>query len=523
MTRCPRSLALAGLAVALCGGTCGGGSGDGGSTATVVASGAPGCTLLPSLFPPDVDFVPGHPGRAVISQFNPGLLLPLELGSGPPALGAPGPFADLRGRIAQDACGGLLDPALSDVLALGPDLAVVTASGCEALTFFDALSGEPAALEVELDPSLHGDDFPFWPEPGTGALAIAASTRICVSAAEEMRDSRGDPLARSCNPDAPSFFTSFTSGVAWAGARLFVAQSNLGAGAGGDDPQFLPGSVSVFRLDRAAAPNRLEPDPVVPVLLTHGFNPTHVTAYTTPAGRELVLVTVTGALGLRPDDPATAEREAGGFPLSDAGIDVVDARQLRLVAHIPLGRAAPSFGRIAIDPSGRVGLVGSSVSRNLYAVDLAAVSALRPDEPFRLLDGSDGGRAAIFDAESPWPLPALPGGPPSALCPGFITGVDWGADGRAAATDFCDGTLHRLAIDLSGDPPVPVPADTGRFAVAGVEAIGAPLIAESVGLPRAPGGLRFPPAAGGAAASPLIYWLGLPEGSVCTLDFANAR
>jgi len=517
-----RSLGLGAMAFALCGGTCGGGSGDGGSPATVVVSGLPGCLTLPSLFPSDLDFVPGQPERAAVVQFNPGLLLPLNLADGTPAIGAPGPFADRRGEIARDACGGLLDPALDAVVALAPDLAVVAASSCEALAFFDPLSGDLMTLEVGLDSTLHRDDFPFLPAPGSSMLAVAASTRICVSVGAGALDSRGDPVGASCNPDAPSYFTSFTSGVAWANQTLFVAQSNLGAGAGGADPQFFPGSVGVFQLDRNSVPSRIEPDPDAPVIPTYGFNPTHATAYTTPAGRELVLITVTGALGLRPDNPATVEREAGGVPLSEAGVDVIDARQRRLVAHIPLGLAAPSFGRIAIDPTGRVALLGSSISRELYAIDLGAVAALPTGAPFQVLDGSDGPSAIIFDAAAPWRLPALPGGPAEAVCPGFITGVDWSADDRAAATDFCDGTLFGLVVDLAGAPPTPVPPDPGRFTVAAVESIGAPLVAGSVGLARAPGGLRFrrEPAAAGAE---LVYWLGIPEGAVCTRDFAPAR
>src|SRR5690606_31969787 len=219
------------------------------------------------------------------------------------------------------------------------------------------------------------------------------------------------------------YYTSFTSGAAVAAGRLFVSSSNLGAGAGTLAPQFLPGTVLVF--DLARAPLAVAPHPTTPALFTTGFNPTHVTPYTTPSGRELVLVGVSGALGLRSDDPATPYREAGGVALGEAAIDVIDAEQLRVIATVPLGLAGLAFERLGIDPTGRVALIGSAIARHVYGIDLAVIDALAPDAPFVRLDGIEGPAAAIFDADAPLVLPGLPDGAPAETCPGYVVGVEW--------------------------------------------------------------------------------------------------
>ncbi|MCI0633029.1 MAG: hypothetical protein L0206_03815, partial [Actinobacteria bacterium] len=297
-----------------------------------------------------------------------------------------------------------------------------------------------------------------------------------------------------------------TSGAARVGDRLFVSTSNLGAGAGTLDPQFLPGSVLVFDLDGDLP--AIAPHPETPVVFTSGFNPTHVTPYTTPGGRELVLVGVSGATGLVTDDPTTPEREAGGLALTSAVIDVIDAQQLRRIATIPLGLAALSFERLGIDPTGRVAMIGSAVARQVFAVDLAPLDGLAPDAPPVLLAD-----AVIFDAQHPLELPGIAQGAPPETCPGYVVGVEFSSDGeRAYAVDFCDGTLSVIATDLDGDPPVPVPA--ARFQVSGVVELVASVGPDSLGFPRAPGALRVRP--GIDFEGPEVAFLvGLPEGLLC--------
>jgi hypothetical protein len=496
-----RSLAAAALAAACL-------AGAPARAAIIVDSGDPRCVSLPGSFPPGLDWLDGGAGIALVASFSPAVAVPVDMGSLPPAPTLPGPFADLRSAIADDACGGARDPQLDGIVAPGPELAFATASSCESVAFLDPASAGLADLSVAVPAGLP-ISFPFNPAPGTSELRAAISTRACLEAPAPGLDSRGDPIAPGCQPGVPSYYTSFTSGAARVGDRLFVSTSNLGAGAGTLDPQFLPGSVLVFDLDED--PPGIAPNPETPVVFTSGFNPTHVTAYTTPGGRELVLVGVSGATGLVTDDPTTPEREAGGVALGPAAIDVIDAQQIRRIATIPLGLAALSFERLGIDPTGRVAMVGSAVAREVLAVDLAPLDALDPDAPPVLLAD-----AAIFDADHPLELPGIAAGAPPETCPGYVVGVEFSSDGeRAYAADFCDGTLSVVATDLDGDPPVPVPA--ARFEVSGVVELVASVGPDSLGFPRAPGALRVRPGRPGIdfEGPELAFLVGLPEGLLC--------
>ncbi len=506
----------------LVGGSCGGGSGGGGD-APVVHVDTPDdrCIALPSQFPPGFDFVPGASGRVLAASFTPGVAVPIDVEPVPPRTTATGPLVDLRSAIAADACPGFpVDPAFDGVFAVRPDLAIVTASGCEGIAFVDPATGALRDLTVSTPSGVDPATWPSLPAPGTSAARAAASTRRCLVPPAGAVDSRGAAIpltAASCDQSQPSFFASFTSGAALAAGALFVSMSDIGANAGRPDTQFLPGAVLVFDFDPTATPPSVEPAEES-VVFTSGFNPTHVTPYRTPSGRELVLVTVSGALGLVPDDPATPEREAGGTALSPAAIDVIDAASRRRVATIPLGLAAPSFDRVAIDPTGRVAVVGSAIARLLYAVDLAPLDGLAlpaPGDPPLVLDGSTGPNAVVFDAASPLALRARPNGAPVATCPGYVVGADFSATGeKLFATDFCDGTLAIVGVDLAG-APVPVPAD--RFHVLDALPIAAPLDSSSLGLARAPGSVRVRPGRPGADyhGPDVLFTIGIPEGQLC--------
>jgi hypothetical protein len=484
--------------------------------AVIVDSSDPRCVSLPGRFPPGRDFGPGAEGVAAVANFSPGLVVPVDVEPVPPEPAAPGPFFDLRSAIAADACSSSRDPELDGVVAVAPDLALATASSCECVAFIDPRSGGLRDFEVGVPAGFAPGSFPFAPAPGTAQLRAAVSTRACVTPPPPALDSFGAPIAPGCDPGAPSYLTSFTSGVARVGDRLFVATSNIGSGAGTLATQFLPGTVLVFDLDLGAPIPTLHPNAEHPVLFTSGFNPTDVTPYTTPGGRALVLVSVSGATGLVPDDPHTPEREAGGVARSAAAIDVIDAVQARLVATIPLGLAALSFDRLAVDPSGRIALAGSSIGRRVYAADLAPLDGLDPDGPPVVLDGSTGPDAVIFDADAPLELPALAGGAAPETCPGFVVGIAFAADGRRAlATDFCDGTLSVIPVRLSPPPPVPVPPE--RFGAIETVELVAPLRPDSLGLPRALGALRVRPGVPGAdfQGPDALFLVGLPEGLLC--------
>jgi hypothetical protein len=477
-----------------------------GHAAVIVGSDDPRCLSMPGSFPPGVDWIAGAAGQLLAVSFEPAIAVPVDFSETPPDPG-PGPFSDLRSAIAAAACAGSRDPQLDGVYAPSGELGFLTASSCESLAFVDPADGDLRSLTVSVPASIPAGTFPYNPAPGASQSRVAISTRACVVPPAPALDSRGDPVANGCRAGQPSYYTNFTSGVARVGDRLLVTTSNLGSGAGTANAQFLPGTVLVLDLDESGAKPVIAPHATSPVLFTSGFNPTHATAHVTPAGRALALVGVSGALGLVPDDPRTPEREAGGDPLSEAAIDVVDVEQLRVIATIPLGLAALSFERLGVDPGGRVAVIGSAVARHLFAVDLAPLDALAPDAPWTLVD------AAIFDADAPFELPAIPDGAPPDTCPGFVVGAEFAADGRRVyATDFCDGTLTVVAARLPGSRGTPIAPD--RFAVEDTLELVAPIGPDSLGLPQALGALRVRPELEPDGPE-LAFLVGYPEALLC--------
>jgi hypothetical protein len=323
-------------------------------------------------------------------------------------------------------------------------------------------------------------------------------------------DSLGDPISAEtrCDPAVPSYFTNLTDGTAMAAGRLFAATSNLRSSS---RAAFYPGTVLVYAWDEVDGAPRVRPHVDKPMLFTTGFNPTALTRYVTPSGRELVLATVSGAIGVG---------TGGSNPRTEAAVDVIDAQALRVAASIPLGVAGPSFEPLAIDPGGRVALLGASSQRQLYAVDLAPLDDPRlyegSGDPV-LLDGLTAGfpDARIFYADRPLVLPDRSDGPADAQCEGLTHTAINAAGIEAFATDHCDGTLTRIRLALAGSPPVPVPPD--RFQVFRQDDLVAPLTAASVGLPRAPGPLRVRVGVPGLdyTGPDVFLTLGEPDGQLC--------
>lgn len=538
------ALALA-LAAPLGAACVGGGSGSGGGAPVVtVESPDERCAPLPGASPPGFSFVPpalgslAAPSHLVAGSFTPSSLIPFSLDTIPPAVATTGRVPafppDSDGDGADD---GLFAAQPGGVLALAPDLALVTASGYDEVLFVDPRTGALRQVEVSVPAGLPATRFERLPLPGASVLRTAISTYACIADLPAGAvDSEGKLLA-SLFPPAPntcaranaafSFRFSFTSGVAFAAGRLFVSMSNLGDDPGTLDTQFLPGAVLVYDFDPTASPPRIAPRVDDGVIFTTAFNPTEVTAFRTRGGRDFVLVTDTGPLGVIVDDPATTgELEGGGIARGEGAIDVIDVLTLQLVATVPLGRAAPSFDALAIDPTRRVAFTGDAAGRNLYAIDLAPLDSLPPlapgDRPYRL-DGSDtrvgGVDARIFDAAHPLRLPARPGGAPAVTCPGFAVGAAFNASGgKLFATEFCDGTLTTIGVDLAGDPPVPVPRGD-HFAVAGQTNLVASVGASGLGKPRALGSIAVRPGVPGFDyRGPDVFFLvGEPEGLLCAL------
>jgi hypothetical protein len=301
--------------------------------------------------------------------------------------------------------------------------------------------------------------------------------------------------------------TKFTNEKVASAGRLFVATANFKSGA-----SFYPGTVLIYELLEDAEGLLLRPDTETRMIFTSHFNPTGVTAHRTPSGQDVVLVTDTGAIS-----------EAGGI-LSEGAIDVIDAERRRLVATIPLGLAAPSFGPLALDPSGRVAFMGSATRRHLYAIDLAVLDdpALydgSQTEPIRLDGSTPGfGDARIFDATHPLVLPSRADGPPLSQCPTLTqVAIDYAGE-LAFASDWCDGTLSVVTLDLSD--PFEQPLDRDRFRVQRSIDILAPKVSERLGDASTPSMLRVRPGRPGIdfTGPDVLFIANEPDGQLCGLE-----
>jgi hypothetical protein len=470
-------------------------------------------------FPPGFTLNPGDVNRGAMVQFNPPAVIVIGIGEeGPFALAQQTIPADSDMDGVDDATRSQeegffpLSPVMGGIYAVDADLGLVSASNYEEVLFVDLNDAEQVAVLVE-NPlpsgSFDPDHYPFLPPAGESHLRTAVSTRACVFPPSPF-DSLGDPIPVEprCDPAVPSFFSNLTDGSAVAAGRLFVATSNLRSSG---RAAFYPGTVLVYAWEEVGGALRVRPHVDAPMLFTSGFNPTALTRYVTPSGRELVLVTVVGAIGAG----------TGGSNLrTEASVDAIDAVNLRVVASIPLGVAGPSFEPLALDPGGRVALLGASSQRQLYAVDLAPLDDPRlyeGDGPPVLLDGLTAGfpDARIFYADRPLLLPDRSDGPADAQCEGYThTALD-AAGVEAYATDHCDGTFTRIRLALAGSPPVPVPTD--RFQVFRQDDLFAPLTAASIGLTRAPGPVRVRPGVPGFdyEGPDVFLTVGQPKAQLC--------
>jgi hypothetical protein len=295
--------------------------------------------------------------------------------------------------------------------------------------------------------------------------------------------------------------------------------ANPGEGAGTADPQYLPGAVLVFEVLPGECGTADDRTP--PTIFTQGFNPTHLTPYTTVGGHNYVLVTVSGAIGTVQDNPLTSDVVEGGYaPLTDAAIEVIDADATppELVATIPLGLAALT-GVPAIDPTGSILVVGSAAGRGLLAVDLTLLETLpaadQVDTPI-VLDGSDAvfGNAVLHAAGNPIEIPARADGADQDTCPGHIAGVAFNDAGtRIYATDFCDGTISVIDVTL-GAPPTFTDSEQIDFT--------APIDTPEPDEARGPGPIAVRPGSPDAYTGPDVFVLvGEPEGLLCGIEIES--
>lgn len=524
MRRTTLWIALLGLASLA--GECGGGSGSGGDPALEKARRldrrCQGTGTSP--FPPGFDFVPGRPGRLVAASVEPGEVVPIDGRRGAPIIDLSTPILGIPDDSDGDGVVELVEaPVLDGIFTRDPELAanrlaLLTASDYEEVIFFDPELGSLVDGLVEMPATLRAGDFPRLPSPGNAALRTAVSTHACVKPAETI-DSFGNdytvglPPGVFCDPDVPgSFFANFTSGAAVSGGRLFVSSSNAGARIAQPDTQWLPGTVLVYDFDASAPTPRIAPNALAPFLETTGFNATDVTAIEV-GGRELVLVSQTGPIGIPRDDPDTPEVEGGTLVLGDAVIDVIDPQTLTVIASYPLGPGAVGFDGPAIDPSGRVAAIGSEARREVYVVDLAPLAAL-PGNP---ATPADLAAFVVFDAGSPLVVPKRKGGAPAVSCPGNTSGVAWNDAGdRLFVTDRCDGTLSQF--DFARPAPAQ-PVQQGSFGFRERKAVVAALRADTLGTVRDLGFLRVRPGRPGVDfdGPDVFFTVNQPLGAVCAI------
>ncbi|MFO0689724.1 MAG: hypothetical protein U0900_13535 [Myxococcota bacterium] len=506
------ALALA-LASALALGGC---EGQGGSDGLVVRNEilVGNCTPSPSLdaFPAGLTVLSKSEQLATMSQTGPNAVVVFDLrGDRPRTLAAHTLGVDSDGDWLDDASvlrpvlGFALYPVMGEIQAIDDATALASTSNYEQVLVFDPTTGEPRSLTLELSASLPDLELPLFPAPGGSATRTGISTLACVHPTNAV-DSTGQPIAPDarCDPARPGFLTSLTAGKARAGGRLFVATSNLARGT-----RFWPGTVLVFDWIEQGGALTVRPSAATPVLFTSGFNPTGMASFRTPGGRELVLVTATGVIGTG---------SGPGNVFSEAFVDVIDPSVPRIVATIPLGFAGPSFGPPAIDPTGRVAWLGASSSRQLYAIDLRVLDDARlyagGSEPVRLDGLAQGGLdARIFTADRPFVLPPRSDGRASTFCEG-LTDVTVNASGSEVyASDFCDGTLTRIALDLDGATASPYPPSS--FRVLAQQDAFAPN--DVVGELRAPLLLLARPGIPGIdyTSPDVVALLGQPDGQIC--------
>ena len=511
-------------------GKCGGGDGSGEGAAVVdLPTSDPRCVALADVggFPPGYDFVPGASGRVLAATTARSRnLIPLSVEQVPFVV----PLGSVPLQLPADSDGdGRVEnfKSIGDVVALSSELALVTVSGdVEGVVFVDPLGVQlrEALVSVPLgfDPASFRA-FPGLPAPGTSATQTGVTSAACIDAGVDALDSRGVRLEESVPSifqcDGPGTFpASFTSAAAAIGGRLFVAMSNLGLDPGQPDTQFLPGAIVVYDFDGSADPVAVAPTLDTPdgrpYLVTGGFNPTGLTPFTTPSGRDFLLVSHTGAIGIRADDPETDELESGALPITNGLIDVIDVEALERVATIPLRHANPAFDGLAIDPSGRIALFGDVNARRLYGIDLDVLASIAPagsGGPAQVLEV-----AIVFDGENPLEFPALPGGAPRVTCPGSIEGVAFNAAGDSLyALDACDGTVAAFEIDLAGTPSTAEVRD--RIVFSSLSPATAPLRIDTLGRLRRPSSLRVRPGVPGVdyAGPDVFFLIGEPEGYLC--------
>ena len=219
-------------------------------------------------------------------------------------------------------------------------------------------------------------------DPRTGARLQTVSLTHSYIGAGPLFDSRGAPVSGDRFVQSNAESVAFVASGPGTGL-LYVAMANVLVGSPSFGTHRLPGTVQIYRVDRA------QPQPVTPIpelgqatrtLRTIDFNPVSVDVL---AGAAIprVLVTCGGTTGFN----ASFQLEA----TSDASVEVYDGALSSFLGRFTLGRVglvgAPALGRdgrgnqVGFFPSGVTGRVYLLELTGLYglAVDLSALSVVR--------------------------------------------------------------------------------------------------------------------------------------------------
>jgi hypothetical protein len=340
-----------------------------------------------------------------------------------------------------------------------------------------------------------------WPLLYSGVSRSSVPARHVIAGSFTTYPSSGAPLSIA------SFTTNFTSAALRIGSRLVVASSNIRQS--GSSPIWNPGTLLFFSIDDSGPTTTVAPASPF-YAITSDPNPIALTEL--PGGR--VAVTNAGLF------------DASFPPLvtGQGSIDVVDVASGLLVGSIPLGPGNPAGRSLALDPTGSVGVAGSTTLRQLVAVDVRGVAAL-PTAPVdaRLQRPSCNGTSApsaggvpclrervIRGGANPIVLAPPPG---SSGIYSYVAQVRFGASGNfLAATSFNDGGTALLSFDPR-NLSRPHPLLPSRFGVAQTLAATAP--AGQIGVECCPGPLLLHGnSAGGLAGSDLLFATGSPTGYV---------
>ena len=368
---------------------------------------------------PALEANPSNPDQAFIadSETDPGIY-PLRIATGQ-SLALLTPSYGLAGNLNCTESAPFNTPRIGGfwLEPTGPTRGWINTSACELAVPFNYATGAGVTISY------------------SGQSRTAVPTRQTITGSFTRYQNGGGGAAIT------SFKTNFTSAVVRVGNRLVVTTSNLQQT--GSNPVYNPGTVLFYTLDDSGATPAIAPaSPFFAVT----SDPNPIALALLPGGR--VAVTNAGIF------------DASFPPLvtGQGSIDILDPQTGSLVGSIPLGAANPTDA-LALDPTGSVGVTGSTTFRRMYAVDLRGVASLPVapvDARLQRPSCNDGAGASaggvpclrsrvIRGGANPLVLSPPPG---SSGVYSYVPSVRFAPSGDfVAATSYNDGGLALAAFD----------------------------------------------------------------------------